>query len=80
MANRYTFQRRSIYWEEEIVYADTVEEAWDKVCSGESDELHIQDFYDYHDEEFELIDIKLDDPLVNMVTNYDNYRQMEFVF
>lgn len=80
MANRYTFQRRSIYWEEEIVYADTVEEAWDKVCSGESDELHIQDFYDYHDEEFELIDIKLDDPLVNMVTNYDNYRQMEFAF
>ena len=80
MANTYTFQRRAIYWEEEIVYADTVEEAWEKIDSGESDELHIQDFYDYHDEEFELIDIKLDDPLVNMVTNYDNYRQMEFAF
>jgi DNA-binding protein Fis len=77
LANTYKFERRAIYWEEEIVYADTVEEAWEKIGNGDADELNIQDFYDYYDDEYELVDEKIDDPLVDMVINYDKYRQME---
>lgn len=70
MANTYTFQRRAIYWEEEIVEADTVEEAWEKVENGDADELHISDFHDYWDEEYELIDEEIVDPLVEMIKKY----------
>lgn len=81
MANTYTFQRRAIYWEEEIVYADSVEEARDMIQSGDGGEIYKQDFLGYlQDDEFELIEEKINDPLVDMVTNYDNYRQMEFAF
>ena len=77
MVNTYTFQRRAIYWEEEVVTADTVKEAYEKVENGESDELNIQDFYDYWDDDYELIDERIDDPLVNMIENYGKPHQYE---
>ena len=78
MANIYRFERRAIYWQEEVVYADTVEEAWQKVDSGESDELHVQDFYDYYDEELELVQEELEvDPLVAMIKDYSEPYQFE---
>ena len=77
VANIYRFERRAIYWEEEVVYADTVEEAWQKVDSGDADERHIQDFYDYYDDEFELVQEEFNDPLVNMITTWDKCRQLE---
>ena len=77
MANRYTFQRRAIYWEEEIVEADTFEEARDRVENGDSDELNIQDFYDYYDDDYELVDEEISDPLVDMITKWEKYRQLE---
>ena len=77
MANTYTFQRRAIYWEEEVVTADTVEEAYEKVENGDSDELNIQDFYDYYDSDYELIDEEIADPLVTMVAEYSLPYQYE---
>ena len=77
MANTYTFQRRAIYWEEEVVTADTVEEAYEKVENGDSDELNIQDFYDYYDDDYELIDEEIADPLVTMVAEYSLPYQYE---
>ena len=77
MANIYRFERRAIYWEEEVVYADTVEEAWQKVDSGDADERHIQDFYDYYDDDYELIDEEIADPLVTMVAEYSLPYQYE---
>ena len=77
MANTYTFQRRAIYWEEEVVTADTVEEAYEKVENGDSDELNIQDFYDYYDDDYELVDEEIADPLVTMVAEYSLPYQYE---
>ena len=77
MANTYTFQRRAIYWEEEVVTADTVEEAYEKVGNGESDELNIQDFYDYYDDDYELVGEEIQDPLVTMVAEYSLLYQFE---
>jgi Ran GTPase-activating protein (RanGAP) involved in mRNA processing and transport len=77
LANTYTFQRRAIYWEEETVTADTVEEAYEKVENGDSDELNIQDFYDYYDDDYELIDEEIADPLVTMVAEYSLPYQYE---
>ena len=77
MANTYTFQRRAIYWEEEVVTADTVEEAYEKVENGDSDELNIQDFYDYYDDDYELVDEEIEDPLVTMVAEYSLPYQYE---
>lgn len=51
------------------------------IQSGDGGEIYKQDFLGYlQDDEFELIEEKINDPLVDMVTNYDNYRQMEFAF
>jgi hypothetical protein len=77
LANTYTFQRRAIYWEEEVVTADTVEEAYEKVENGDSDELNIQDFYDYYDDDYELVDEEIADPLVTMVAEYSLPYQYE---
>ena len=77
MANTYTFQRRAIYWEEEVVTADTVEEAYEKVENGDSDELNIQDFYDYYDSDYELVDEEIQDPLVTMVAEYSLPHQYD---
>lgn len=77
MANTYTFSRRAIYWEEEIVEADSVEEAYEKVGNGEGDELNIQDFYEYYDDDYELVDERINDPLVNMVVEYGKPIQLE---
>ena len=77
MANRYVFSRRAIYYEEEIVYADTVKDAWEKVYSGDGDELNIQDFYDYYDDEYELMEVEEQDPLVTMVAEYSLPYQYE---
>ena len=77
MANTYKFQRRAIYWEEEVVTADTVEEAYEKVENGDSAELNIQDFYDYYDDDYEFVEERLDDPLVNMIEAYGKPYQLE---
>ena len=77
MANRYVFSRRAIYYEEEIVYADTVKDAWGKVILGEGDEVNVQDFYDYYDDEYELMEEEIADPLVTMVAEYSLPYQYE---
>ena len=78
MANIYRFERRAIYWEEEVVRADTVEEAWQKIDNGDADELHIQDFEDYYDEEYNLVQEELEeDPLVAMIKDYSEPYQYE---
>ena len=77
MANRYVFSRRAIYYEEEIVYADTVKDAWEKVYNGAGDEVLVQDFYDYYDDEYELMEVEGQDPLVNMVKAYGEPYQYE---
>lgn len=77
MANRYTFTRRAIYWDEEVVYADTFEEAYEKVGNGDSDEYELGDFYDYYDSDYELVDEEIQDPLVTMVAEYSLPHQFE---
>lgn len=77
MANTYTFLRRVIYWEEEIVEANTVDEAYEKVGNGEAVEVHILDFYDYYDEDYEFVEEQINDPLVKMVLDYDHKKQLE---
>ena len=77
MANRYTFTRRAIYWDEETVIADTFEEAYEKVGNGDSDEYEIGDFYDYYDDDYELVDTEIQDPLVTMVAEYSLPHQYE---
>ena len=77
MANRYTFQRRAIYWDEEVVYADTFEEAYEKVGTGDGDEYELGDFYDYYDSDYELVDEEIQDPLVTMVAEYSLPHQFE---
>ena len=77
MANRYTFTRRAIYWDEEVVYADTFEEAYEKVGNGDGDEYEIGDFYDYYDDDYDLVDEEIQDPLVTMVAEYSLPYQYE---
>ena len=77
LANRYTFTRRAIYWDEEVVIADTFEEAYEKVGNGDSDEYELGDFYDYYDDDYELVDEEIQDPLVTMVAEYSLPHQYE---
>lgn len=77
MANYYTFQRRVIYWEEEIVEADNVDEAFEKVGQGEAFECRLTDFHDYYDEDYELVDEQINDPLVDMIVKWEEVRQLE---
>ena len=78
MANRYTFERRAVYWEEHIVVADSVDEAWQKIDNGDADDLIIQDFDDYYDEEYNLVQEELEeDPLVAMIKDYSGPYQFE---
>lgn len=80
LANRYTFQRRAIYWDEEVVVADTFEEAYEKVGNGDSDEYELGDFYDYYDDDYELINEEIADPLVDMIVTWDKVRQLDLDF
>jgi len=76
MANEYTFERRVIYTEYEYVTADTENDAWDKVNSGDIEDSETGDWYDYYDDP-ELIETVINDPLVNMVTEYGRPEQYE---
>ena len=77
MANQYTFERRLIYIEYDYVEANSEEEAWDKVNSGDITDSETGDFYDYYDTESVLIETVINDPLVNMVTEYGRPEQYE---
>ena len=77
MANRYTFERRAIYYDIEVVIADTFEEAYEKVGNGDSDEYELGNFYDYYDDDYELVDEEIQDPLVTMVAEYSLPHQYE---
>ena len=77
MANDYTFERRVIYIEYEYVEANSEEEAWAKVNSGDIDDSETGDFYDYYDDESVLIETVINDPLVSMVTEYGRPEQYE---
>ena len=77
MANRYTFERKAIYYDVEVVIADTFEEAYEKVGAGDSDEYELGDFYDYYDDDYELVDEEIQDPLVTMVAEYSLPHQFE---
>ena len=76
MANEYTFERRVIYTEYEYVTADTENDAWDKVNSGDIEDSETGDWDDYYDDP-ELIETVINDPLVNMVTEYGRPEQYE---
>ena len=76
MANEYTFERRVIYTEYEYVTADTENDAWHKVNSGDIEDSETGDWYDYYDDP-ELIETVINDPLVNMVTEYGRPEQYE---
>ena len=76
MANEYTFERRVIYTEYEYVKADSEEEAWDKVNSGDIEDSETGDFYDYYDDPY-LIEKLINDPLVEMVQEYAEPEQYE---
>ena len=77
--NQYTFERRVIYSEFTYLEANTKKEAWKRVQSGDSDDCEIGDWYDYYDDDFELVDStdNLYDPLVEMVRNYGLPVQLE---
>ena len=77
LANRYTFTRRAVYYDIEVVIADTFEEAYEKVGNGDSDEYELGDFYDYYDDDYELVDEEIGDPLVDMVMKWEKCRQLE---
>ena len=77
MANIYRFERRAIYYEELVVDADTAEEALDKVENGDADEIHIGDWYDYYDSEYDLVNEEIKDPLVEMIVGYSKPQQLE---
>ena len=62
MANEYTFERRVIYIEYDYVEANSEEEAWAKVNSGDIDDSETGDFYDYYDDESVLIETVINDP------------------
>ena len=76
MANEYTFERRVIYTEYEYVTADTENDAWDKVNSGDIEDSETGDFYDYYDDPY-LIETRIRDPLVSMITEYGRPVQFE---
>ena len=76
MANEYTFERRVIYTEYEYVKADSEKEAWKKVNEGDIEDSETGDFYDYYDDPY-LIEKLINDPLVNMVTEYGRPEQYE---
>ena len=76
MANEYTFERRVIYTEYEYVTADTENDAWDTVNRGDIEDSETGDWYDYYDDP-ELIETVINDPLVNMVTEYGRPEQYE---
>lgn len=64
-------------WEEEVVEADNVDEAYEKVGQGEAYEVHFGDFHDYYDDDYELIDEQINDPLVDMIKDYGQVKQLE---
>ena len=76
MANEYTFERRVIYIEYDYVEANSEEEAWAKVNSGDIDDSETGDFYDYYDDPY-LIEKLINDPLVEMVQEYAEPEQYE---
>ena len=76
MANEYTFERRVIYTEYEYVTAETENDTWDKVNSGDIDDTDGGDFYDYYDDPY-LIETRIRDPLVSMITEYGRPVQFE---
>ena len=76
MANEYTFERRVIYTEYEYVTAETENDAWDKVNSGDIEDSETGDFYDYYDDPY-LIETRIRDPLVSMITEYGRPVQFE---
>lgn len=64
-------------WEEEIIEADSVDEAFEKVGLGNAVEYRYGDFHDYYDEDHELISEQINDPLVDMIKEYDQVKQLE---
>ena len=76
MANEYTFERRVIYTEYEYVMADSEKEAWAKVNNGDIEDSETGDFYDYYDDPY-LIETRIRDPLVSMITEYGRPVQFE---
>ena len=79
MANQYTFVRRVIYCEYTYIDADSQNDAWTKVQSGDADDCELGDWYDYYDDDFELVesDESEIDPLVEMIRNYGLPVQLE---
>jgi hypothetical protein len=80
VANTYTFERRVIYWENTWVDADNLDDAWKKLQSGDADDCSLGEYDDYYDDDFTLVEESIGpavDPLVKMVLDYENNRQLE---
>jgi hypothetical protein len=80
VANTYTFERRVIYWENTWVDADNLDDALKKLQSGDADDCSLGEYDDYYDDDFTLVEESIGpavDPLVEMVLDYENNRQLE---
>ena len=78
--NTYRFERRVVYWEEEVVEAESLTKAWEKIESGDVEEVNLGDFDDYFDDEHTLVEEHINDPLVHMIKKYSETEQFEFNF
>ena len=77
MPNQYTFERRVVYYEETVVFCDSLEEAWVRIDNNDGDEISLTDWFEQYDEEYKLIDEKINDPLVEMIVDYSVPYQFE---
>ena len=80
MANTYTFERRVIYCETTWVYADNLDEALEKLQSGDADDCLLGEYVDYYDDDFTLVEESIGpavDPLVEMIKQYSLPEQFE---
>lgn len=68
---KFTFGRRGIYWETWTVEADSAEEALDLVSDGSGDMCDYKEleFIDYYDDDYELQDSEIIDPLYKMIAD-----------
>jgi len=80
VASTYIFERRVIYWENTWVDADTLDDAWEKLQSGDADDCSLGEYDDYYDDDYTFVEESNGpdvDPLVEMVLDYENNRQLE---
>lgn len=68
---RYTYGRRGIYYETWTIEADSPEEALELLDGGNGEMCDYKEleFVDYHDDDYELEDSEIIDPLYKMIAD-----------